>query len=210
MRVLGNVAMGLDGRIALAGGARARISSPEDKARVHRLRHATDAILVGSETVLKDDPELLVDPALAGVAEPRHPVRVVLDGRLRTPPSARVLRGPAKTLVFTRAGHVRDLPGAEVLPAGRERVELKEVLNALRERGLRSVLVEGGAQVHGAFLREQRYDAFTAYVAPRLLGDGPALADGLADRGAAEAAPAMRFVRATPLGEGVVLEYAPP
>ncbi|MCA1814243.1 MAG: dihydrofolate reductase family protein, partial [Halobacteriales archaeon] len=70
MLVHGNAAMSLDGRIALPGGARARLSGPEDKARVHRLRHERDAILVGSGTVLADDPELLVDPALAGMAQP--------------------------------------------------------------------------------------------------------------------------------------------
>lgn len=211
MRIVGNVAMSLDGRIARAGGVRARLSSPEDKARVHRQRHDVDAILVGAGTVLADDPELLVDPSLAGVAEPRHPLRVVLDGRLRTPPTARVLRGPAKTLVFTRTGNARALPGAEVLPGGAARVELKEVVTALRERGVRSLLVEGGAQVHGRFLAEDRYDAFTAYVAPTLLGEGPSLAAGIAASfplGPAE--PRLRFTGAQAMGEGTLLAYARP
>lgn len=209
MRVLGNVAMSLDGRIARAGGARARLSSPEDKARVHRLRHEVDAILVGSGTVLADDPELLVDPALAGVAEPRHPLRVVLDGRLRTPAGARVLHGPAKAVVFTTPAHKRALPGAEVVAAGQARVELKEVLAALRDRGCKSLLVEGGALVHASFVREGLYDAFTVYVGPLRLGDGPGLASGFT---AAEAAaePRLILVRAQPLGEGTLLEYARP
>lgn len=207
VRVLGNAAMSLDGRLALAGGARARLSSPEDKARVHRLRNDVDAIVVGSGTVLADDPELLVDPALADTEHPRHPLRVVLDGRLRTPPAARVLRGGA--LVFTTKAHERPLQGAEVVVAGDEGVEPVRVLDALRARGCRSVLVEGGGLVHGSFLRAALYDVFTAYVAPCVLGEGPSLTQGFAAPSVAEA-PRLRLIRAQPLGEGALLEYARP
>lgn len=222
MRVLGNAAMSLDGRIALPGNRRAKLSSPEDKSRVHRLRHDCDAILVGVGTVLADDPELLVDPALAGVAEPRHPLRVVLDSRLRTPPKARVLRATAPAqgedgvaralppaLVLTVEGHAGALPGAEVVACGKERVELRAALGLLAARGARSVLVEGGARVHASFLAEGLYDVFTVYVAPLVLGGGPSLAEGLQPGSVAEA-PRLGFVAATRMGEGVLLEYARP
>lgn len=209
MRVLGNAAMSLDGRIALPGNRRARLSGPEDKARVHRLRQEVDAILVGSGTVLADDPELLVDPVLAGVAQPRHPLRVVLDGRLRTPPAARVLKGPPATVVFTTEAHVRPLPGAEVVAAGAKGVEPRRVLDLLAARGVRALLVEGGGHVHASFLREGLYDAFTVYVAPLVLGGGPSLAEGLAPAAVADA-PRLRLAEARPLGEGVLLGYARP
>ena len=213
VRVFGNAAMSLDGRIALPGGARARLSSPEDKARVHRLRHTTDAVLVGVGTVLADDPELLVDPALAGVAEPRHPLRVVLDSRLRTPASARVLRGPAKALLLVADGHAGALAGAEVVVAGKERVDLRQALQALQAHGCRSVLVEGGARVHGSFLVAGLYDRFTVYVAPVVLGGGPSLVEGLegsAPLRSLEAAPRLRFVGTERLGEGVLHTFEAP
>lgn len=209
MDVLGNAAMSLDGRIAFAGGARARLSGPEDKARVHRLRQEVDAILVGVGTVLADDPELLVDPVLAGAAQPRHPLRVVLDSRLRTPPGARVLKGPAPTLLLAGEAHARPLRGAEVLPAGKERVELPLALKLLGARGVRSLLVEGGARVHGSFLRAGLYDRFTVYLAPVLLGDGPSLASFAGAASFAEA-PRLRLARCAPLGEGALLELERP
>lgn len=205
----GNAAVSLDGRIALPSGARARLSGPEDKARVHRLRHAHDAILVGIGTVLADDPELLVDPSLAGVAQPRHPLRVVLDARLRTPPAARVLRGPAPTLVLTTEQAARPLPGAEVLACGKERILASDALALLASRGVRSLLVEGGARVHASFLAGGLYDLLTVYVAPVVLGGGPSLAEGLAP-GSLDAAPRLRLVAAQRLGEGALLELRPP
>jgi 2,5-diamino-6-hydroxy-4-(5-phosphoribosylamino)pyrimidine 1'-reductase len=209
MRVVGNAAVSLDGRLALPGGARARLSGPEDKARVHRLRHDLDAILVGVGTVLADDPELLVDPRHAGVAAPRHPLRVVLDARVRTPPAARVLRGPARTLVLCAEGRAKPLPGAEVVEAGKDAVDLRQALAALDARGCRSVLVEGGARVHASFLRAGLYDEFTVYVAPVVLGGGPSLAEGPLATGMADA-PRLRLRAAGPLGEGALLAFGPP
>ncbi|HEV8360529.1 MAG TPA: RibD family protein [Candidatus Thermoplasmatota archaeon] len=209
MRVLGNAAMSLDGRIALPGGGRARLSGPEDKARVHRLRHEADAIVVGVGTVLADDPELLVDPALAGVAQPRHPLRVVLDSRLRTPPRARVLQGPARTLVVVARGREQALANAEVAAAGEGRVDARAALALLAARGCGSVLVEGGARVHASFLAQGLYDAFTVYVAPVLLGSGaPSLVEGMAAKDMADAL-RLRLVATRPLGEGALLEFVP-
>ncbi|EQD29124.1 2,5-diamino-6-hydroxy-4-(5-phosphoribosylamino)pyrimidine 1-reductase, partial [mine drainage metagenome] len=99
-----NAAMSLDGRLAYAEGRRALLSGPEDLRRVQDLRRSLDAILVGSGTVLADDPSLRVhwervveDPPLRGA----QPTRVVLDARGRLPSGARVLDGSLPTLVFT-------------------------------------------------------------------------------------------------------------
>ncbi|HVR00768.1 MAG TPA: bifunctional diaminohydroxyphosphoribosylaminopyrimidine deaminase/5-amino-6-(5-phosphoribosylamino)uracil reductase RibD [Polyangia bacterium] len=182
-------AASLDGFIAdgrpHARRAPAWITGPRARRAAHELRAAHDAVLVGSGTVLADDPRLTV--RLPGAARARAtPVRVVLDGRLRTPPDARLLRGGPQTIVFTRRGASRAraralrAAGAEVveLAASRGRVPLAAALRALAARDIQSVLVEGGAAVHGAFISAGLVDALALFVAPRLLGGGVPIAAG--------------------------------
>ncbi len=141
----------LDGRSAAADGTSRWITGESARADVHRLRAEVDAVLVGVGTVLADDPQLTVRPDPG-----RQPLRVVLDRTGRTPPSARVHDGAAETLVL-------DAPP-------------REALVALQERGVVSVLLEGGPTLAGAFLAEGLVDRVVGYVAPALLGDGlPAL-----------------------------------
>lgn len=208
MRVHVNFAMSADGKIAAPGGGPLRLSGEEDLARVHRLRHASDAILVGSGTVLQDDPSLLTKAAY--VPNPRHPLRVILDGRLRTPPTARVLDGRAPTVVYTTAAHAaRRLPGAEVVAAGDDRVRLPLVLRDLEARGARTLLVEGGGAVIASFLREGLVDLLTAYVAPTVVGGGaPTWAEGTGLFREGAGFP-LRLRDVARLGEGVVLTYEP-
>ncbi|HEV3030097.1 MAG TPA: bifunctional diaminohydroxyphosphoribosylaminopyrimidine deaminase/5-amino-6-(5-phosphoribosylamino)uracil reductase RibD [Polyangia bacterium] len=183
------VAASLDGFIAdglpRARGAPAWITGPRARLAAHELRAAHDAVLVGSGTVLADDPRLTV--RLAGAAPALEtPVRVVLDGRLRTPPDARLLGGGPPTIVFTRRGASRAraralrAAGAEVveLAPSRGRLSLAAALRALAARDIQSVLVEGGAAVHGAFISAGFVDAFALFVAPRLLGGGVPIAVG--------------------------------
>ncbi|HSZ80926.1 MAG TPA: bifunctional diaminohydroxyphosphoribosylaminopyrimidine deaminase/5-amino-6-(5-phosphoribosylamino)uracil reductase RibD [Polyangia bacterium] len=183
-------AASLDGFIAPAKIARPRkrrapvwITGPEARRVAHELRAAHDAVLVGSGTVLVDDPHLTVRLPDATCA----PTRVVLDGRLRTPTKAHVLAGGAPTLIFTRRGaspaRVRALraAGAEVveLAAARGHLPIAAVLRALAARDIQSVLVEGGAAVHGAFIAAGLVDDVALFIAPRLLGGGVPLAAGL-------------------------------
>lgn len=153
----------------------------------HRLRGEHDAILVGAGTVRVDNPALTNRGPGAG----RQPLRVVLDGRLSVPPAAAVLkRGgatkAAATLVFgarpAPAARVRALvaAGAEVdlRPARRGRVAIADVLRQLAARDVQSVLVEGGADVHGAFIRAGLVDRVAFFLAPRLLGAGTPIARG--------------------------------
>jgi diaminohydroxyphosphoribosylaminopyrimidine deaminase/5-amino-6-(5-phosphoribosylamino)uracil reductase len=183
-------AASLDGFIADGRPRRHRapawLTGPEARRVAHELRAAHDAVLVGSGTVLADDPRLTVRlPAAArGLAVP---VRVVLDGRLRTPPDAHVVGRGAPTLIFTArgapAGRARALraAGAEVveLAASRGRLPIASVLRALAERDIQSVLVEGGAAVHGAFVQAGLVDGVALFIAPRLLGGGVPIAAGL-------------------------------
>jgi len=178
-------AASLDGRTAAADGSSRWITSSAARADVHRLRVESDAVLVGSGTVLADNPQLAVRKA--GLTD-RQPLRVVLDARVRTPPTATVLDTAAATLVLVAAERA-DGPSADALRcAGAEVVgvpaaaggglALDAVLAELHRRGLVSLLVEGGARVAGGFLAAGLIDRVIAYVAPVLIGgDGlPALA----------------------------------
>jgi diaminohydroxyphosphoribosylaminopyrimidine deaminase/5-amino-6-(5-phosphoribosylamino)uracil reductase len=143
----------LDGRSAAADGTSRWISAPESRAEVHRLRSAVDAVLVGTGTVLADDPQLTARHP-DGAPQARQPLRVVVGNR-GVPAGARVLDGTAETLLCR--GHD---------PAA--------VLGQLHERGVVDVLLEGGPTLAGAFVAAGCVDRVLAYLAPALLGAGPA------------------------------------
>jgi diaminohydroxyphosphoribosylaminopyrimidine deaminase/5-amino-6-(5-phosphoribosylamino)uracil reductase len=162
-------ASSLDGRAAAADGTSKWISSPESRAEVHALRAGIDAIIVGTGTVIADDPALTArtaDGALAG----HQPVRVVV-GTGDLPVTARVLDDSAETVLVR--SHDPDA-----------------VLALLAERGLVDLLLEGGPRLAGAFVRAGRVDRILAYVAPTLLGAGPAV---LGDAGVSTITDAHRW-----------------
>lgn len=206
--VILNMAATVDGRIALRGKRPLKLSSEEDFARVHRLRGACDAVLVGVETAIADDPKLTVKEAHAPGA--RHPLRVVLDSQGRLPQDAAVLDGRAPTLVVTSEACERTYPGADVLRYGRERVDLPRLLEELAHRGVRTLLVEGGSTVAWSFLREGLVDRFHLYLAPAVLGDAdaPPLFAGN-EATTPEALAPLRLEEMTLLGGGVLLTFVP-
>jgi diaminohydroxyphosphoribosylaminopyrimidine deaminase/5-amino-6-(5-phosphoribosylamino)uracil reductase len=142
----------LDGRVAAADGTSRWITGEAARHDVHLLRSRSDAIVVGTGTVLADDPRL--DVRLPGIANPNRPLRVVV-GRRPVPPTAKVLDGAAPTVVL-----------AEHDP--------KSVLADLSDRGVVSVLLEGGPTLAAAFVAAGLVDRVVAYLAPALLGSGPA------------------------------------
>lgn len=207
-----NCAVSLDGRLAFAGGARARLSSPDDLRRVQRLRAASDGVVIGVGTVLKDDPTLRVHWDLLGAPPGREPVRVVLDGRGRTPATARVLDGTAPTIVVTTSRASRTFPPpTRTVVAGTDRVDLGAAFSALADVGLRRLLVEGGAEVLSSVLREGRFDRLTVYYAPVLIGGrtAPAMVGG-AETPGPEALRRLRLEALERLGDGYVATYQPP
>ena len=174
-------AMTLDGRIATSTGESRWVTGEAARADVHRRRDRADAVLVGVGTVLKDDPQLT-----ARGPKGRDPIRLVLDSRLRTPPAARIIteRSSAPTiLVATATASARReallrTAGAEVwrIAAKDGRIDLASLARTLAERGIISVLVEGGAEVHAGFFAAHLCDRLLLYVAPRVMGGKRAVA----------------------------------
>ena len=159
-------AMTLDGKIATRTGRSRWISSQEARRHSHRLRYQHDAILVGINTILSDDPELSSREAGDDV---RQPVRVVLDSQLRIGQSAGVV-GANTLIASTKQGHV-GVAEVLTLPAtNRGRVSLPHLLDELGKRDMISLLVEGGGEVHAAFLEQGLVDRVYAYIAPKLIG----------------------------------------
>jgi diaminohydroxyphosphoribosylaminopyrimidine deaminase / 5-amino-6-(5-phosphoribosylamino)uracil reductase len=182
--VLWKAASTLDGRTAAADGTSRWITGEAARAEVHRLRDAADAVLVGVGTVVADDPQLTVRPDPG-----RQPLRVVLDRSGRTPATARVRDGEAETLVLDLAP--------------------RAALAALADRGVVSVLLEGGATVAGAFLREGLVDKVVTYVAPLLLGEGAPLVAQLGVSTIADAR-RLRLDDVGRVGDDVRLVLRPP
>jgi riboflavin-specific deaminase-like protein len=168
----------LDGRLATANGSSRWISAPESLRFAHQLRAEHDAVAVGAGTACKDDPRLTVR-----LVPGDDPLRVVVDGSLRTPFSAAVLtNGAAKGTVLAvteRAPHERCEKalslGATVfkLPADeRGRVDLRALLSELHSLGVHSLMVEGGAALITSFLCERLVDRLAVCIAPKILGRG--------------------------------------
>lgn len=168
------IAMSLDGKTATKTGEAKWISSEESRKDGHYYRAWADAILVGSGTVLADDPSLTNRSG-----QGQDPIRVILDSSLSTPLEAKILHldSPAPTVIFTavtddeRIQPYRDL-GAELISVGKNSygLDLEEVLAQLDKMGVARLLVEGGGRVHGSFLDQGLIDGILAYLAPILIG----------------------------------------
>jgi diaminohydroxyphosphoribosylaminopyrimidine deaminase/5-amino-6-(5-phosphoribosylamino)uracil reductase len=186
-------ACSLDGKIATAGGESQWLTGEAARALGHRLRHQADAIVVGIGTVLADDPQLTTRlPNRKTKNEKRKtknpgkdPIRLVLDSKLRIPLTARLLHldSPAPTWVATtgqappaKRRALADL-GARVLvlPEAAGRVSLPGLLEFLGAQQVQSLLVEGGAEVLGAFFDQKLVHLFRFFYAPTILGGRAAL-----------------------------------
>jgi len=175
------VAHSLDGKIATRAGHSRWLSGPAARAWVHQLRAQVDAIAVGVRTVLADDPRLTcraARPSHRLGAPIRPPLRVVVDSRLRTPLTARVLRGRAPVLIATtrRASMARrrqlEALGADVvmLPARGGRVDLRGLMDELARREVTHLLIEGGGELIASALTARLVDRWISIVAPTLVG----------------------------------------
>lgn len=212
MSVTLKLATSLDGRIATASGQSRWITGAQSREQVHRLRAAHDAVLVGIETALADDPELTV--RVAGF-NGRQPARVVLDSRQRLPLDSKLVASArdAPTFVVTTEPANAALvdAGVRVLTVrtvGEDRPDLKTVVQMLACEGLTDLFVEGGGQVAGSFLRCGLVDALEWFRAPILIGgEGRPGVGALAVATLGEA-PHFRRVEVNQLGEDLWERYA--
>ena len=207
------LAQSLDGRIATATGESRWITGEAARAEGHRLRARHDAIMIGSGTALADDPLLTCrdSPGL----EHRSPVRIVLDRRLRLPPTSRLARSAREVPVWVVAGPDADEAAAEVLGAqgcevlrvpdaagdGEGNGGMASALAALAGRGITRLFVEGGAEVAAALLRAHLVDRLHLFTAPILLGSEALPGVGPLGQGRLAGAPRWRRVEGRALGD---------
>ncbi|HJV63147.1 MAG TPA: bifunctional diaminohydroxyphosphoribosylaminopyrimidine deaminase/5-amino-6-(5-phosphoribosylamino)uracil reductase RibD [Albitalea sp.] len=172
-------AVSLDGRTALPNGVSQWISGEAARADGHAWRKRAGAVLTGVGTVLDDNPRL--DVRL--VPTPRQPLRVVVDSRLDTPPTARVLDPPGHALLYCAQPDpsrraMLESRGAQIMQAANAqgKVDLAAMLADLAHRGVNELHLEAGHKLNGSFVREGLVDEFLVYMAPKLLGVGRELA----------------------------------
>jgi diaminohydroxyphosphoribosylaminopyrimidine deaminase/5-amino-6-(5-phosphoribosylamino)uracil reductase len=207
------LAASLDGRIATRTGASRWITSAPARDLVHRLRNEYDAVMVGAGTVLADDPELTC--RLRGG---RDPLRVIVDGRLRTPLTARVVSAAAApgTVIATTTRSGRKLDalrrrGVRVLtlPGRAATISLPALMRRLAADGVSSVLIEGGAVLAATAVRARVVDRAFFFLASKLIGgDGVPMIGPLGVR-TMDQTPALRVVRTKTLGPDLLVEAVP-
>lgn len=206
-------AMTLDGKTATSSGDSRWISGPDSRVHVHRLRDRLDAVMVGIGTVLDDDPRLTTRLPDGG----RDPLRIVVDSKLRIPEDAAILTVPseAATIVVTTCAAPEDKVarllemGVEVLQVAEHdgRVDPADLMARLGERGIQSVLLEGGSELNASLLQAGVIDRIMIFIAPVVIGgnDGKGL---FAGRGAARIADALRLndIRVSRFGDDILIE----
>jgi 2,5-diamino-6-(ribosylamino)-4(3H)-pyrimidinone 5'-phosphate reductase len=212
-----NSAMSADGKISSFERSQVRISGKADLARVDLLRAESDAVMVGVGTVLADDPGLRVKSAELREARrekgwQEDPLRVIADSRARTPPSARVLGTGCMVAVTSSAPQERlerlssRCEICEIIVCGQEQVDLHELFSRLFERGIRRIMVEGGATLNWSLLKLGLVDELYVYMGAMLIGgeNAPTLVDG---QGFRADFPKLTLSSVQRLDEGVLLKW---
>lgn len=205
-------AMTLDGKIATESGSSKWISSPMSRTHAHQLRGEMSAIMVGIETVIKDDPKLT-----CRVQGYSSPLRIVLDSQLRIPEQSQVLKDQsiAQTLIVTTEAaspeKMKRLKNKNIeiisIPQVSQRIDLRRAMQVLGDQGIDSILLEGGGTVNAAALEAGIVDKVIAYVAPKFLGGKHALTP-ISGKGVKTASSAIKLSQSTfkILGEDILVE----
>ena len=208
--VILNAAMTLDGKIATRTGS-SEISGKEDLIRVHKLRKDMDAIMVGINTLLADDPRLTVHKIEADPED--NPVRIVVDSKARTPLNFRILNNEAPTIIATtESADPEKIEALEkkatVLKCGKDRVDLKSLMDKLSKIEIKTMMLEGGSTLNYSMLENGLVDEVSVCVAPMIAGGSKAktLVDGKGIDKMKDAVK-LKLKNSYGLGEDLILEY---
>jgi len=166
----------LDGKIATATGHSKWITGEAARQKGHELRNENDAVLVGINTVLADDPELTV----RGIDGGRSPVRIVLDSKGRIPEQSRIFQEDGVPVVIVTGSHAPlriwpELADLTILTAPTRTPDILWVLSEISKLGLNSLLVEGGSLIHASFIKSNTVDQLALFLAPKVIGGQEAL-----------------------------------
>jgi diaminohydroxyphosphoribosylaminopyrimidine deaminase/5-amino-6-(5-phosphoribosylamino)uracil reductase len=200
--VTAKFAMSLDGKIATRSGDSKWISNQESRRYVHSLRHITDAVMVGVNTVLTDDPQLTCRCGERGGVIKKQPLRVIVDTNGRTPVTAQVFGEPGRALLALGQGVKPEIvegyksvnADAVELPLDEGLVDLAQLLKVLGQREITSILVEGGGTLLGYMFDHKLIDKVIAFVAPVIIG-GSEAETAVGGRGVDRIADSIRLER---------------
>ena len=218
--VILNAAMTLDGKIATKTGS-SEISGPEDLERVHEIRKNADGIMVGIGTVLADDPRLTVHKIPSSKSD--NPIRVVVDNKARTPIDFRILNDDADTIIavgsicdennpqsaadaVSRAKAISQR--ADVFYSSKTPVDLVEFMNYLYSKGIKTLMLEGGATLNFSMIRENLIDEVRICIAPMIAGgrDAKTFFDGEGFDYMKDAVK-LELIKSYSCGKDFVMEY---
>ena len=200
-----NCAMSADGKIASPSGKQIRISCDQDIKRMYELRNNSDAVLVGINTILSDDPKLTVKEKY--VKNPKQPIRIVLDTNCKTPVDSLVVNNVSKTIIVTgkkcnkKYGRNVEIIVCEIDDNGL--INLEKLLDILSNKGINKLMVEGGGAVIWNFLNKRLVDDFFIYVGPMIIGGKktPTIGDGK------DFKKLLKLINTKNIGPGKLLHY---
>lgn len=206
-------AISMDGKIATVMGESKWITGEKAREDVHQYRHMHDAILVGVNTVIHDNPFLTTRLKNGG----KNPIRVILDTNLRIPLDANVVTDKsAKTYIVTgnranpdKADNLTSL-GVKIIKMEQSSISIKEMLKVLGKHDITSIFVEGGGKIQGSFLEEKAFQEIITYIAPKLIGgdQAPATFGGMGIKHINEV-PLLRFTQIDKIGDDIKIIAVP-
>ena len=176
IKVTLKAALTLDGKIATASGHSKWITGEAARHKVHELRNKNDAVLVGINTVIADDPELTV----RGIENGNSPVRIVLDSKARIPENSRIFQNDGTPVIIATGNKALsrkwpNLPDLKILTSPTATPEITWILSELHKLGLKSLLVEGGSFTYASFLKSGVLDRLVLFIGPKIIGGQEAL-----------------------------------